>query len=101
MHASGIDRSLLNIIDQQSLVTFKCDFGQSATFVDKSEKRGQFWIPLPYHPVYFREIKATLRRISDMKEFKELVSQVFNQAIVFNAAWGVDSQPIASIVRKF
>ena len=99
LHAAGIDRSLLDISDSQSNGSFKCKSDQDQERVSK--KRSQFWIPLPYHPMYSKEVKAALSRISGLSSFQELSCHVLGKVSSLGAAWRLDSQPIASIARKF
>ena len=99
LHQAGFDQSLLKVIDDQSQVTFKCRFGRPQEHAPV--RRSQFWIPLPYHPLYCREVKAAIKRLSKLDSVQELARFVFGKATTFGAAWRIDSQPIASIVRKF
>ena len=100
MREAGIDQSLLDHIDSRSQFTFKCVVSRDYT-TPVVPKRSQFWIPLPFHPVYVKAIKASLGKLSSLESFKELTRFCFGKATGFGVAWKLHAEPLASIVRKY
>ena len=100
MRESGFDQSLLDHIDLNSRYSFKCQVSRDSCN-SVVPRRPQFWIPLPFHPVYVKAIKSSLGKLSRVVAFQQLSEVVFGARTGLGAAWKLRSEPLANIVGKF
>ena len=92
---AGVDRTLLAELDEQCKFTYPVPITSSGTL--KKQRKSSFWLVLPFHPVWHKDLNRDVARLSRLFEQHNIPGISKHIGV----SWSLRSPSLASSVIKY
>ena len=100
LRKSGMDHAIVDRIDETTVCTERIDLPIALRPARSSERsvRSSIWIKIPYHPLWYRELNASLRTFSS--DHRTALREFVPEFDDIRIAWQLRMPALGSVVKR-